>query len=120
MDNEPRTVGLSHETKTKLDRLKSDGHFLEMMDAYKFAIGLALASSAIHPPLKNTTTFVNVGSLDSDRALYDIVKLLRDEADEPVYKTAERLAEWGINELYAQTENGTIDFSAILLAVNRV
>lgn len=112
-DNEPVTVGCTEKTKAKLSRLKEDGYFSEMMDAYKFAVAYALASNAISPPLANAGTVFNVGSLDRDRLLYDSVKALRHDSDEPVYKTVERLAEWGINELSADADAGTINFEGI-------
>lgn len=117
LQNEPKTIGLSQETKAKLDRLKTDNHFSQMQDAYKFAVGLALASGAISPPLKNTITIFGSGDLDQDRSLYEVVKALRTDKDEPVYKTIERLADWGVQELFAQTEAGSIHFSSILGAV---
>ncbi|MCB9980244.1 MAG: hypothetical protein H6863_03790 [Rhodospirillales bacterium] len=116
-DKEPTTVGLTNATKQSLDRLKNEGYFNEMLDAYKFAVAYALACNAISPPLSNTTTIFNVGTLDKDRMLYDAVEALRPEEDEPVYKTVERLAEWGIKEMMADAERGSIDFSNIFTKV---
>ncbi len=119
---EPKTIGLTQGTKAKLERLKSDGYFKEMQDAYKFAVGLALASGGIANPLKNTTTVYGTGDLDQDRSLYEAVKALRDNMtseNEAVYKTVERLAEWGINELSAMAESGNIDFSSLMTKVSK-
>jgi hypothetical protein len=116
-DKEPTTVGLTNSTKQSLDRLKNEGYFYEMLDAYKFAVGYALACNAISPPLSNTTTIFNVGTLDKDRMLYNAVEALRVEEEEPVYKTVERLAEWGIKEMIADAERGSIDFSNIFTKV---
>ena len=116
-DKEPTTVGLTNATKQSLDRLKNEGYFNEMLDAYKFAVSYALACNAISPPLSNTTTIFNVGTLDKDRMLYNAVEALRSEQDEPVYKTVERLAEWGIKEMIADAERGSIDFSSIFSKV---
>lgn len=112
-ENEPNTIGCTDRTKVKLERLKDEGYFNEMMDAYKFAVSYALASNAISDPLSKTGTIFNVGSIDRDRLLYDAVKALRPNSDEPVYKTIERLAEWGINELAADADSGDINFGAI-------
>lgn len=116
-DKEPTTVGLTNATKQSLDRLKNEGYFYEMLDAYKFAVAYALACNAISPPLSNTTTIFNVGTLDKDRMLYNAVETLRHEDDEPVYKTVERLAEWGIKEMISDAERGSIDFSNIFTKV---
>lgn len=116
---EPVTVGLSQEGKIRLSRLKEDGHFSEMMDAYRFAVGLAIAYGAISEK-KNTSTIFNVGSLDSDRSLYTVVKELRLESGEPVYKTIERLAEWGVEELSKLAESGSINFSKIFADLDKL
>ena len=118
-ENEPTTVGLSQKAKIILERLKVDGYFNEMLDAYKFAVAYALVSNAIAQPLSNTTTIFNVGSLDRDQLLHDSVKALRDNQDEPVYKTIERLAEWGIHEMGLDAENGDINFSSIFEKISK-
>lgn len=111
---EPVTIGLSNAAHGKLQRLKDDGHFDELMDGYRFAIGLALAHVADAPPLANRNTIFNVGSLDPDRSIYQVVAALRATQDEPVYRTAERLAEWGIEEMYRQIETGSFSVVALL------
>lgn len=118
-ENEPTTVGITNKSKLILDRLKTDGYFNEMLDAYKFAVAYALACNAISPPLSNTTTIFNVGSLDRDHQLYDAVKSLRADHDEPVYKTIERLAEWGIQEMGSEADNGDIKFSSIFELISK-
>lgn len=108
--NEPTTVGLTPTTKSRLKALKENGHFGEEKDAYIFAVSLALRCGAM-AERGNFGTIFNIGSLDSSKELYEAVKALRQNTDEPVYKTVERLAEWGVNELYAVSETGEIDFS---------
>lgn len=112
--NEPKTIGLTAGTKEKLKRLKDDGYFHEMQDGYKFAVGLALFSNAIELNMSNSGTMYGTGDLDQNNDIYETVKALRSNNDEPVYKTVERLAEWGVKELYEQAQNGEIDFSKIL------
>lgn len=41
-------------------------------------------------------------------------------SDEPVYKTIERLAEWGVIELSAMSETGSIDFESLMEKANSV
>lgn len=74
---EPTTIGLTEESHGILKRLKDEGHFAEMADAYRFAIALAL-SLGQEPPLVGGSrqTIFNVGTLDPDRALYYAVKIL--------------------------------------------
>ena len=119
--NEPKTIRLTAETRKKLKHLKDDGYFHEMQDAFKFAVGLALSCHAIEESISNTGTIYGTGDIDQNNDLYETVKALRsDDIDEPVYKTVERLAEWGIKELYAESQSGEIDFSTPLSKVEEL
>lgn len=113
-ESEPTTIGLSDTAHGKLKRLKEDGHFLEMTDAYRFAIALALSHGAIAPVIKGSRqTIFNIGTLDPENSLYAAVSALREETDEPVYRTAERLAEWGVEELSRLAQTGEISFGEL-------
>jgi hypothetical protein len=109
------TVGLSEDGNAKLDYLREQGYFAEKMDGYRFAVALALAQSVIPSELSKRTTFLNVGSLDPDQTLRQAVEALMPDqlAETTVYRLVERLADWGVKELYAQAQRGDIDFSAI-------
>ena len=113
--NEPSTIGLSEKAHTILSKLKEDGYFAEMLDGYRFGISLALSKNIIPDEISGSkqTTF-NIGSLDSDKSIYKAIKLLLDTKDIPVYRWAERLAEWGVLELGEKAESGDIDFSEII------
>jgi hypothetical protein len=115
-ESEPITIGLSHAAHGKLQRLKEDGHFTEMTDGYRFAIALAIAHGVSVPKLGGSrTTIFNVGSLDPDRSIHLAVSALREDSDEPVYRTAERLAEWGVEELFRRVEEqGRLSVAEIL------
>ncbi|VUX55003.1 protein of unknown function [uncultured Woeseiaceae bacterium] len=112
---EPPQVGLSSAAHAKLSRLKDEGHFNEMSDAYRCSVALALAHGAIagKDTKSNKTTF-SVSTLDRDRTLFAITKALRLDEDEAVYRTVERLAEWGVNELSEIADKGEIQFSDLL------
>jgi len=113
--DEPNTIGLSAEGHARLKRLKEDGYFGEMRDAYKFAVALALAHGGIASELRSTVTIFNKGTLDRDGALLQAVSALRDKdlQGEPVYKTVERLAEWGVEEVFRRAMQGTLSFREI-------
>lgn len=122
--SEPTTIGLSETTHALLKRLAEDkrnGHFAEMADAYRFGIGLALAHGVVpgEVPTPRTTIF-NVGTLDPDKQIYNAIRLLTDTGDFPVYRWAERLAEWGVTELAARSEAGTLDVGEILSEVEKL
>ena len=111
---EPTTVGLSSDGHDRLRRLKEDGYFAEMADAYRFAVALALAHGAAPAAVRSRATIFNIGTLDPDKQVYNAVKSLHNVRDEPVYSVAERLAEWGVAELYRMAETGNISFTQIL------
>jgi len=112
--DEPVTIGLSNGAHGKLQRMKEDGHFAELMDGYRLAIGLALAYGVEPAIVTNRNTMFNIGSLDPDRSIYHAVQALRQNKDEAVYRTAERLAEWGVEEMYRQVETGTFSIVELL------
>ena len=109
-------IGLSEAGNDKLDRLKEMGYFAEKMDGYRFAVSLALAQGVIPPDITKRTTFLNVGSLDPDQTLRRAVEaLLNDQIEGTTpYRLVERLADWGVTELFRQAEQGDIDFGGIL------
>lgn len=119
--SEPTTIGLSERTHAMLKRLAEDkrnGHFAEMADAYRMGIGLALAFGVVpeEVPTPRTTIF-NVGTLDPDRQIYNAIRLLSDSGEVAVYRWAERLAEWGVRELAARSEAGSLDLGALVAEV---
>jgi hypothetical protein len=108
-------VGLSERCHSKLKRLQEDQHFAEMRDAYRFAIALGLARG-IRPPelgLPKQTIF-GVATLDPDREIALSVAALMDTDGIPAYRWAERLAEWGVEELAKESEKGQLDISRLL------
>ncbi len=112
--SEPTMIGVSEATHGKLKRLKEDGHFKEMADAYRFAIGLALAQGCNPPEISSQTVF-SVATIDPDQSIRNAIQTILGESSPglSIYKFAERLADWGIQELSLQAERGEIDFVAI-------
>ena len=114
---EPTTIGLSEGAHEKLKRLREEQHFRELQDGYRFAIGLALAQGVEPPEIQQKrTTIFNVGTVDSDQSLKQSIEALMGDRvrDTSIYKMAERLAEWGVNELASQAKDGSIDFAGLL------
>ena len=109
-------VGLSEAANAKLDELRELGYFADKIDGYRFAVSLAIAQGVIPPEITRRTTFLNVGSLDPDQVLRKTVEaLMAPQLEETtVYRLIERLADWGVNELYAMAKAGDIDFVALL------
>lgn len=96
---EPTTVGLSPAVKARLDALKDAGVVRELLDGYRLGLAVALAHGTAAPVLAGKTTIFNVGTFDPGGHLYAAVEALREPVGEPVYASAERYAEWGIEEL---------------------
>lgn len=111
--SEPTMIGLTEKTHSGLKRLKEDDHFNQMADAYRFGIALALASGVIPDDVPGTGTIFSVGTIDPNKEIYTAIKSLISTGDVPVYKWAERLAEWGVTELIRRSEAGEIDFTSI-------
>lgn len=115
---EPTTIGLSDQGHTLLKRLAEDkrsGNFAEMADAYRFGIALALAYGVMPDEISGQrTTVFNVGTLDPDKQIYIAIKYLLVTGDTPIYRWAERLAEWGVREMAAISEKGALDIGTIL------
>lgn len=113
---EPTTIGLSEGAHEKLKWLQEEQHFRELLDGYRFAIGLALAQGVEPPEVQKRTTIFNVGTVDPDQSLKRSIEgLMGDRVrDASIYKMAERLAEWGVIELASQAQAGSIDFVGLL------
>jgi hypothetical protein len=115
---EPTTIGLSDQAHAMLKRLaedKQNGNFAEMADAYRFGIALALAHGVMPEEiLGQRTTIFNVGTLDPDKQIYTTIRSLLKTGDTPVYRWAERLAEWGVREMSTMSDKGELDLGAIL------
>ena len=113
---EPTTIGLSEGAHEKLKRLQEDEHFRELLDGYRFAVGLALAQRVEPPEVQKRTTIFNVGTVDPDQSLKRSIEALMGDRvrDTSIYRMAERLAEWGVNELASQAKTGSIDFVGLL------
>lgn len=119
MAEELVNIGLSEAGNARLDYLKNNGYFAEKLDAYRFAVGLALASGGIAPELTRRHTFLNVGSFDPNQSFKRSVEALVPDllSGTTVYRLVERLADWGVSELHQQAEDGGIDFAAMFSGV---
>ena len=108
-------LGLSERVDAKLKRLHEEGHFADMRDAYRVGIALAMAYG-IRPPeiMQPKVNRYNISQIDEDKSIETAINLLMDTGGVPPYRWAERLAEWGVEELSRESKNGLIDFSRLL------
>ena len=108
---------LSERDHAKLKRLQEEEHFPEMKDAYLFGIALGLSRGIIPPEIGSPKSagIYSISQIDPDQSIALAINLLMDTSDLPPYRWAERLAEWGIEELSRGSENGQIDFTKLLI-----
>lgn len=117
---EPTNIGIGDSAHSKLKSLCEDGYFNQMVDAYRFAIALALAHGVIPTDISGSRQNVfGVATVDPDKSLYTAIKTLIDTGDVPVYRWAERLADWGVVELSGRADEGTLDIGQILEEAER-
>ena len=108
------TIGLSESGHYALQRLKEDGVFAQMMDGYRFAIALAIKEDLTLPDsLTNAQTIFNVGSLDKNGDIKNLVTVLCPECKDAPYAYAERLAEAGTQEMIRLYDSGQLRFSQL-------
>jgi len=110
------TIGVSETGNEKLNELIENGIFAEKIDGFRFAVALALAQGVIPDEIAKRKPFLNVGSLDPDQTLRKAVEALMSEQLDGTtpYRLIERLADWGVADLHAQSKSGGIDFGNIL------
>lgn len=112
--NEPTMIGLSERTHPLLKRLKEDGHFAEMADAYRFGLALTLAYGVEPEEPSPRITIFSVATIDPDKEIFTAIKALKNPQGVSIYKQVERYADWGVRELFRRAEAGDIDFAALL------
>ena len=114
--SEPTTIGLSSSAHEKLKYLQEAGCFRELLDGYRFAIGLALVQNVDPPDIAKRVTIFNVGTVDPDQTILRAIEAIMGDRkiELPYYRMAERLAEWGVNELHSIAITDGIDLVALL------
>ena len=109
-------IGLSQRTHNKLKQLKENGLFLEMSDAYRAGVALAISKGLSPSKIsEKRTTIFSVATIDPKREMANTVTSLIGPFEEPIYSIIEQLAELGIIELYNEyIEQGTINITDLL------
>lgn len=109
MGSDRVTVGLTPEGEQKLATVMESRFFTEELTAYRVAIAVALAEDEVETSgeLKNVRTKFNVGSLEQEGRLREMIELLKPQgAEAGVMTLAERLADAGLEILAQQVEQG--------------
>lgn len=113
--NEPTNLGLSEDSHTLLKALHQERDLNQMADYYRFAVAYALSKNIKPPDMSGARQNIfSVSTIDPNRELYDAVVAFGIDITIPVYKEIERLADWGIRELFQSYKDGTLDFQSLL------
>lgn len=100
MSDEKVTVGLTPEAEEKLETVMASSFFREELTAYRVAIAVALARDTVtaEEEMNKVKTKFNIGSLERDGRLRDLIELLRPTASQDsMVSLAERLADAGLH-----------------------
>lgn len=113
MAEDVTTVGLSESAHATLQSMKDVRLIAEMRDGYRLAIAVALAKGLVADAPTKTKTFLNVGSLDQDGSLRNVLQELFPDESRP-YALAERLAEAGMGYIGPLFEAGQFRISELV------
>jgi hypothetical protein len=114
--NDRATLGLSNSSYAGMEQMRDEGYFDDLSDCYRFALGLAIKRGLEPVKAEQKRTFVNVGSIDSDSTIRNLMLELykgSGGATEP-YALAEQLAEAGMSELISLAAAGQFKLSDLL------
>jgi hypothetical protein len=108
-------IGLSLEGKERLDRLRDDGYFNELRDAYRFAVAFALAKGGTPSEIQSTRrTMFAIATVDPDGTLATAIGELLPCNEVAPYRWAERLAEAGSKMITDIEKDRGFDLGAML------
>ena len=83
---------------------------------YRCGIALALSRKIVPPEIASpkSSGIYSISQIDPDQSIALAINLLMDTGELPPYRWAERLAEWGVEELSHESEKGQINFAKLL------
>lgn len=107
MDRDKKTIGIARDNLGALQRLFTSGQFGSELDAAKFAMAHAIKNGALGGRSEGADTKWNVGSVDPNGNLRDLLAAFYPKENEP-YRLMEYLMNKGLAEL-AGNESETPD-----------
>lgn len=87
-----KNIGLSSAAHEICSRLKEDGFFQDMVEAYRFAVALGIRQRQASAPFSRKNMY-DVGGVDPSQVLRNIIVELFPEQAERPYAYMERLAD---------------------------
>lgn len=118
MEREDRkNIGLGDSAYEICVQLRDDGVFTELRDVYRLGIAVAIAKKGVSAEIGRIHNMADVGGLDPDQAIRSlIIELYPDQAERP-YAFAERLADYGVQEIGRLYETGELRWHEFLTAL---
>jgi hypothetical protein len=112
------TVGIADDAKMQLQSFVGyeGAPFKEMIDAFRFAVSLALAVNQDDPPAlgsRPATTLYNMGTFDNDQVFKEAFQVIAPEAfrQTGLTKLVRTYAEWGIEQMNREMLESGGEFS---------
>lgn len=114
MSSDKKTIGLTPQARTVLEKLMQRSYFRDQMDAAKFAMSFAINSGLDTSAVEGTDTTWNVGSFDPDGELRNLLPALLPSVTTP-YRAAEALLNVGLAEIGRRLEErGRLDLVELM------
>jgi hypothetical protein len=109
-------IGLSAAVNSMLDELAERKLFKDKLDGYRFAVSYAIAKDAEPPAVQGVESMYKVGQVDLGGNLVHTIEALMPEHPltytQP-YRLVERLAHWGIIEIYQKWRAKSFNFATL-------
>lgn len=107
-------VGLSENSRFALDQLMADGHFKDMLSAYRLATALALTKKidiSEHHVDRHSGHMYLISQVDPDGVLARVIKELFPNLNDQEYRSLEKFADLGAKALLEHVnQHGTLVF----------
>jgi hypothetical protein len=116
---EPVNLSISDENHIWLKKFKDESIFLEMRDAYKFSVALAIARDLKPKDISKKETVFGIASIDPSKELYSCIEYLYPDKIQARYHLLEQLADVGMSYLVEMYKNGKLDLVKMIEEVNR-
>jgi hypothetical protein len=104
MPEDKKTIGLTLESRSVMERIMDKGFFRDQKDAAMFAMAYAI-KQGLHPAnAESTNTIWNVGSLDPDGEIRVLIGNLFPDASTP-YRVVESYVNAGLLHIGSRMDN---------------
>lgn len=115
MATDRKTIGLTPHARTVIAQMMESGYFQDQIDAAKFALAIAVREGIGPGITEGTDTVWNVGSLDAEGELRQLIPVLFEDVEGP-YRVVEHLINQGLEIIGREIEDrGAFDIQHLLV-----